>query len=249
MPTHDSMGMRLPRSLRWSTDSLGVKTLRAGILALLAAAAVALCGFTLDNTVYQPIRELPAKWVDGHFQSEPFWIASRASAYTINLELPDTRVPTVDHAVDFPDRHFVHRCGQPFPDGVIWSVRHFGHVIAQQSSDIGPWCEDASVERILRVGMGTFRASPGPGYSVRIEARRWPPSSNAPKLPLRLSLQAEAGQSSNFALAAMFLLYFLVWLGIICLPLGAVLVIMERFQTMERLEKYLQSRRDNDRAT
>ena len=47
----------------------------------------------------------------------------------------------------------------------------------------------------------------------------------------------------------MLLLYFLVWLGIICLPLGAVLVIMERFQIMERLEKYLQSRRDNDRVT
>ena len=96
------------------------------------------------------------------FQSEPFWIASRASAYTINLELPDTRVPTLDHAVDFPDRHFVQR-----------SVRHFGHVIAQHTSDIGPWCEDASVEHILRGGMGTFRASPGPGYSIRIEARRW----------------------------------------------------------------------------
>ena len=96
--------------------------------------------------------------------------------------------------------------------------------------------------------MGTFRASPGPGYSIRIEARRWAPSSDAPKLPLRLSLRTEAGQSSSFALAAMLLLYFLVWLGIICLPLGAVLVVMERFQIMERLEKYLQRRRDNDRA-
>lgn len=241
--------MRLPRSLRWSTDSRGVNTLRAGVLALLAAAAVALCGFALDNTVYQPIRELPAKWVDGHFQSEPFWIASRASAYTINLELPDTRVPTADQAVDFPDRHFVQRCGQPFPDGVIWSVRHFDHVIAQHTSDIGPWCEDASVEHILRAGMGTFRASPGTGYSIRIEARRGTPSNDAPRLPLRLSLRTETGQSSNFALAAMLLLYFLVWLGIICLPLGAVLVIMERFQITERLEKYLQSRRDNDRVT
>ena len=104
--------MRLVGVLRWYTDSQGVNTLRAGVLALLAAAAVAACGFTLDDVVYQPIRELPGKWVDGHFQSEPFWIAWRASGYVIGLELPDTRVRTEDHPVDELERHFTQRCGQ-----------------------------------------------------------------------------------------------------------------------------------------
>ncbi len=222
--------MRLARVLRWHTDSQGVHTLRTGVLALLAASAVACCGFALDDVVYQPIRELPGKWVDGHFQSQPFWIAWRASGYVIGLALPDTRVPTEDHPVDFLDRHFTQRCGQPFPDGVTWSVRHFGRVIAQHTSHVGPWCKDASVAHALRAGIGTFRAWPGPGYSIRIEAPRWAPADSPLRLPLRLSMQTEAGADSDFGLPAIFLLYFLVWLSIICLPVGTVLVIMERLQ-------------------
>jgi hypothetical protein len=62
-------------------------------------------------------------------------------------------------------------------------------------------------------------------------------------------MRTEAGADSGFGLPAVFLIYVLVWLGLICLPLGTVLVIMERLQIMERLEEHLQRRRDNDRAT
>ena len=186
--------MRVPRALRWSAGSPGFNTLRTGVLALLAAAAVVLCGLTLDNSIYQPIRELPGRWVDGHFQTEPFWIASRTNGYVVDLEVPDTRVPTVDHTVDGLDRHFTQRCGQPFAGGVTWSLWHFGRVIARNTNDFGPWCEDASAEHTLRAEMAAFRASPGAGYSIRIEGPGWALTKDAPKLPLRLSLRtASAG--------------------------------------------------------
>lgn len=182
--------MRLPKALRWSTDSPGANVLRTGVLALLAAVTVVLCGLTFDNSIYQPIRELPGKWVDGHFQTESFWITRRTNGYVVDLEIPDTRVPTVDHTVESLDRYLTQRCGQPFPGGVTWSLRHFGRVIAQHTNDNGPWCEDASAEHTLRAGMGTFRASPGVGYSIRIEGPGWAPVKDAPKLPLRLSLRS-----------------------------------------------------------
>ena len=230
--------MRLPRALRWSTASRGMNTLRIGALALLAAAALSLCGLALDDAIYQPVRELPGKWVDGHFQSERFWIAGRATRYVIDLEVPDTRVSTLDSEVDLPDQHFTQRCGRPFSEGVTWSLRRFGRVMTQHTSADQPWCEDASVEHALRAAMGSFQASPGPGYSIRIETRE--------RLPLRLSLRTETGQDSGFAVPAAFLRYALVSLGILCLPLGAILMLMERFKIVERLAEHLQRRRDDN---
>ena len=111
-----------------------MNTLRIGALALLAAAALSLCGLALDDAIYQPVRELPGKWVDGHFQSERFWIAGRANGYVIDLEVPDTRVSTLDSEVDLPDQHFTQRCGRPFSEGVTWSLRRFGRVMTQHTS-------------------------------------------------------------------------------------------------------------------
>ena len=228
--------MNLAGILRWHTDSRGVQTLRGGVLALLAAAALALCGVALKDAVYEPMRELPGKWVDGHFQSEPFWIAWRASGYVIGIEVPDSIVPTQDSPVDSLDRHFTQRCGQPFPDGVTWSVRHFGRVIAGNTGQRLQWCEDPSLGHALRAEIGGFRAWPGTNYTVRIEAPRWASVDSGSRLPLRLSVGSGAGADSNFGVPAISLFYFLVALGFICLPLGAVLMVMEHFHILDRLE-------------
>jgi hypothetical protein len=211
----------------------------------MAAAGMPVCGLALDDAVYQPTRELPAKWVAGHFQSEPFWITWRASRYVIGLELPDTRVWTEDHPVDSLDRHYTQRCGQPFPDGVTWSVRHFGRVIARHTSQIAPWCEDVSEGHTLRAGIGTFRAWPGPGYTIRIEPPRWAPAEGPFRLPLRLSMWTQTGGESGFGLPAVLLVYFLVSLGIVGVPLGTALLIMERFRITERFREYLERKRQS----
>lgn len=241
--------MHLFRVFRWHSDSDGVKALRTGVLALLAAAAVALCGLTLDDVVYQPTRELPGRWVEGHFQSEPFWVVWRASRYVLSAELPDTIVPTEDRAVDSPTHRFTQRCGQPFPHGLSWSVRQFGRVIAQHTGQIVQWCEDPLLGHALRADMGTFRGLPGTAYSIRIEA---PPSAtaNSPsKLPLHLMMGSATAAASPLGLPAVVALYVLLSVGVICVALGGVLRIMERLQIERWLERHLQDRRDGDRAS
>lgn len=231
--------------LGWHTSSQGGRTLRAGVLALLAATALAVCALASSDLIYQPVRELPGKWIDGHFQTEPFWIKWRASGYAIGLELPDTRVATAD--LDLADGQFVRRCGQPFPNGVVWSVLHFGRVIAHHTSLTGPWCRDASAGHGLRAEIGPFRAWPGPGYAIRIEAPGWAPADSAFRLPLRLSMQmqSQAGPSLGVPLTA--LLYLLIWSGVMCVALGTALLIMERMRINERLEQHLERRRQAPR--
>ena len=237
--------MRIAALLWRHTSSQGVRTLRAGVIALLAAAALLLCALASSDLVYQPVRELPGKWLNSHFQTEPFWIAWRTSGYAISLEVPDTRVATEDRRVDLSSGDFTQRCGQPFPDGVTWSVLHFGRFIAHRTSLIGPWCRDASVGHVLRAEIGTFRAWPGPGYSIRIEAPGWAPADSQSRLPLRLSLETRTGSGSGLGVPASILLYLLVWSGVICVALGAVLMIMERLRVSERLEEHLERRRQS----
>ena len=245
-PSPQPEGLLLPTVFRWRSDSAGARALLTGVLALVAATALAFCGLTLDDVVYQPMRELPGKWVDRHFQSEPFWIAWRASSYVISVELPDTIVPTEDRPVESLDQHYIKRCGQPFPDGVTWSVRHFGRLIAQHSAQIVQWCEDPSLGHALRAEIGTFRTSPGIGYSIQIQAPRWAQADSPSRLPFRLTMGSQSGAGSRFGLPAVISLYLLVSLGIFCVALGGVLAMMERLHVMERLERHLQSRRDSD---
>jgi len=225
------------------TPPQGMQALRAGVLSLLAAATIALCGSAWHDVLYQPVRDLPGKWVEGRYQSDPFWITRRASGYRIDLELPDTRVRTEDRPVELPRGEFTQRCGQPFPRGITWSVRHFGRVISQHTSHLAPWCEQGSSEHVLRAEIGGFRAWPGPGYSIQIEAPRAIPGESPPGLPLRMSMRSETGGTSEFALPAALLLSLLVWLGVICIPLGTAAMIMERFKIMEGLEERLERRR------
>lgn len=238
--------MRLLEVLLRHGDSDGVKALRAGIVALLAGAAIGLFGLTLDDVVYQPTRELPGKWIEGHFQSEPFWVLWRASKYVISVELPDTFIPTED--VDSPTQHFTQRCGQPFPHGISWSVRHVGRVIAQQTGQMAQWCEDPLLGHALRAEVGTFRTSPGTGYSIRIEAPQWAPASARSRLPLHVLMGSATDAGSRLGLPAVVSFYVLLTLGGFCLALGGVLMIMERLQIMQRLEQHLQGRRDDTPA-
>lgn len=240
--------MRLLRAFLWHCESDGVKALRTGVLAVLAGAAIASSGLILDDVVYQPTRELPGKWVAGHFQSEPFWILWRARRYVVSVELPDTSVPTEDHSVD-SSTHLTQRCGQPFPNGINWSVRHVGQVIAQQTGPTAPWCEDPLLGHALRAEMGTFRASPGTGYSIRIEAPQWAPASGRSRLPLHLMMGSPTDAGVRIGLPAVVCLYVLLTLGSICLALGGVLLLMERLQIMQRLERHLQGRRDDNPAS
>jgi hypothetical protein len=244
---HRCTGMRLLRAFLWHCDSDGVNALRTGVLAVLAGAAIALSGLILDDVVYQPTRELPGRWVAGHFQSEPFWILWRASRYVVSVELPDTFVPTEDHSVD-SSTHLTQRCGQPFPNGISWSVRHGGRVIAQQTGQIARWCEDPLLGHALRAEMGTFHASPGTGYSIRIEAPPWAPASGRSRLPLHLMMGSPTDAGARIGLPAVVSLYVLLTLGSVCLALGGVLLIMERLQIMQRLERHLQGRRDPNPA-
>ena len=240
--------MRLLKVSPWHSDSQGIKVLSTALLALLAAVALAVCGRTMDDVVYQPVRELPGNWVDGHFRSEPFRIAWRSSGYVVDLELPDTIVPTEEHPVDSSTRHFTQRCGQPATDGVTWSVLRFKRVVAQYTSHTVRWCEDPSLGHALRAEIGSFRARPGTGYSIQIDAPRWATADSSSRVPLRLSMGSQSGAGSRVGLPAVVCLYFLVYLGIICLALGTLLVFMERLQILERLEAHLQRRRDNDPA-
>lgn len=234
--------MRIARLLRQHPSSQGVRTLRAGIFALLAAAALALCALASSDLLYQPIRELPGKWLNGRFQTESFWITRRTSGYAISLEVPDTRVTTEDHQVDLSGG-FTQRCGQPFPHGVTWSVLHFGRVIAQRTSLTGPWCRDASAGHVLRAQIGTFQPRPGPGYAIRIEAPGWAPADSALRLPLRLSMGTES--RAGLGVPASVLLYLLIWSGVICVALGTALMIMERLRIGERLEEHLERSRQS----
>jgi len=235
-------------TLLWRhTSSQGLRTLRAGVIALLAAAALVLCALASSDRVYQPVRELPGKWLDSHFQTEPFWITWRTSGYAISLEVPDTRVATEDRRVHLSSGDFVQRCGQPFPDGVTWSVLHFRRVIAHRTSLIGPWCRDASMGHVLRAEIGTFRAWPGPGYSFRIEAPGWAPADSRSRLPLRVSMGPPTGAASGSAVPASILLYLFVWSGVTCVALGVVLMIMERLRISSRLEDHLERRRQSPR--
>jgi hypothetical protein len=59
---------------------------------------------------------------------------------------------------------------------------------------------------------------------------------------------SQSGAGWRVGLPAVVCLYFLVFLGTICLALGTVLVFMERLQILERLEAHLQRRRDNGPA-
>ena len=238
--------MRRLRVLLWHGDSDGVKALRAGVLDVLAGAALAVCGLTLNDVLYQPTRELPGKWVEGHFQSAPFWILWRADRYVVSVELPDTFVLTEDLS---SRQHFTQRCGQPFPNGIRWSVSHAGRVIALQTAQKVQWCEDPLLGHALRAEIGTFRASPGTGYFIRIEATPQRAAANAPsRLPLHLLMGSPTDAGSRLGLPAVVSLYVLLVLGVFCLALGGVLIVMERLQIMQRLERHLQDRRDHDPA-
>jgi hypothetical protein len=59
---------------------------------------------------------------------------------------------------------------------------------------------------------------------------------------------SQPGAGSRVGLPAVVCLYFLAYLGVICLALGTVLVFMERLQILERLEAHLLRRRGNDPA-
>lgn len=231
--------MQIARVLGWHTNSQGVRTLRAGVVALLAATALALCALASRDLVYQPVRELPGKWIGGYFQTEPFWITSRTSGYAVGLEVPDTRVATAD----LEQSNLVQRCGQPFPNGVAWSVLHFGRVVAHHTSLTGPWCRDAAVGHGLRAQIGIFRAWPGPGYAIRIAAPGWAPADSAFRLPLRLSMQTESKAGASLGVPVTALLYLLVWSGVMCVALGTALLVMERLRVSERLEQHLERRR------
>ncbi len=233
--------MRITGLFSRRTSSQGRRILCAGVVALFAAAAVFLCALASSDLVYQPLQELPGKWIDGHFQTEPFWITWRMSGYAVGLEVPDTRVATAD----LDRSKFVQRCGQPFPNGVVWSVLHFGRVIAHHTSFTGPWCRDVSVGHGLRAEIGTFRAWPGPGYAIRIDAPGWAPADSAFRLPLRLTIGAEPGVRPGPGVPVTALLYLLVWSGIMCVALGAALLIMERLRISERLEEHLERRRQS----
>jgi hypothetical protein len=208
-----------------------------------------LFGLSLNDVVYQPTRELPARWVDGHFQSEPFWILWRSRRYVVSVELPDSFVPTEERTVDAATQHFTQRCGQPFPNGISWSARHVGRVIAQQTAQSMPWCEHPHLGHSLRAEIGTFRASPGTGYSIRIEAPQWAPASGRSRLPLRLMMGSPTDAGSRRGLPAAVALYVLLAIGSICLAVGGVLLVLERLQIPQRLERHLQGRRAASRPS
>jgi hypothetical protein len=110
------------------------------------------------------------------------------------------------------------------------------------------WCEDPLLGHALRAEIGTFRASPGTGYFIRIEAPQ-PAAASAPsRLPLHLLMGSPTDAGSRLGLPAVVSLYVLLVLGVFCLALGGVLIVMERLQIMQRLERRLQDRRDRDTA-
>jgi hypothetical protein len=62
-----------------------------------------------------------------------------------------------------------HAQGQPFPEGLTWSVRRFDHIVERRTAQLPSWCEDATQSHTLRVFVGSFHARLGSGYSIGLE--------------------------------------------------------------------------------
>lgn len=181
------------------------RTVGTYVFAVLALVVFVGAPFWVWDAVYNGTRQLPARWVDGHFESEPFWIFW-PSTYEFFFDLPDTSTPTEEHAVESLGRYWTQRCGQPFPDGITWSVRHKGRIVAQRTRRMESWCEDATLpDHRLAQYIGYFNGWLSPGWSIRVEGPRTVGVNGSASLPVRLSLRPEAmaGWSGwSFALPA-----------------------------------------------
>jgi hypothetical protein len=123
----------------------------------------------LDTTVLRKTRDLGLTWTGGgHAESQSFRIPWPGE-YTFALEVADTGVATRDQLITTGHSHWTQRCGQPFPDGITWSVRRFDHIVEQRTKQLPLWCGDPTQSRGLAVFVGSFHARMGSGYSIRLE--------------------------------------------------------------------------------
>jgi hypothetical protein len=236
--------MNIAKTFPLRTAFHGARILSSGALALLVVLILIPGGERFDNEAFETPRDLPAGWVDGYFESKVFSIFW-PTAYGFSLELPDTSIQTEDQPIDSNGPNWVKRCGQPFPDGVNWSVRHFGRVIQQGHDPIQLWCEYPSRGHTLVQGIGAFRGWPSPGWTIRIEAPRRTPLSASDMRPFRLWLRTSAQEAWTFAIPAALIVAVIALVAVICIPLGLVLLLMEHFESRRRRRLQRQSGAQN----
>lgn len=172
----------------WKSDSPGAHEARAGCLALGGVMLFFLAMSALDTTVLLKTRDVELTWIDGHADSRFFRIIWPGT-YVFALQLADSSVPTRDQAIAWAGGQSMQRCGRPFTAGFTWSVRRFERTINQRMVRTSLWCEDPSQGHELGAGIGSFRARPGSGYSIRIEPNGQTSSQNSARLPLHIHLR------------------------------------------------------------
>lgn len=191
--------MSLRARFHSDTDSPAASALRMGCIALCGTILVYFGAYAFDGYLNTP-REVPGRWIDGDFHSDPFWIFW-GGHYDLFLYVSDTAVATQDHHELTFGHHWTSRCGQPFPTGFTWTVFRRGKRIDEQRyTDERPWCEDISTARAIQTNLGSFRAVPGFGYSVRV-ASVAPDHSERPP-PLRIATALHPGQGWSFVIPA-----------------------------------------------
>ena len=211
------------RILRRCRDSVGFALLCTGVAAIAGSLIVWFGVSSTYNGIHKP-RELRVRWTDGHFETDRVWIPWWAS-YEFHLNLPAN---SVGFAVAGSRTGL--GCVEPFPKGVTWSVRHFGRVVDQGTRDAVPWCEDqpdGRQGRTLGVTLGDFQGWPSPGWSMRIEAPRSLSTSIRPQMPLHVWIRTQSTPHLTFSLLLAAATGILWWLGMVCIPLGLLILIIE----------------------
>ena len=170
-------------------QSPGGHAVRTGCLALGGVMLFLLAMSVLDTTVLRKTHDLGLTWTDGHADSQSFRI-QWPGEYTFALEVADTGVATRDPLITTGHDHWTQRCGQPFPDGLTWSVRRFGHIIERRTKQLHLWCEDPTRSHRLGVFVGSFHARLGSGYSIRLEPVGGVTAPGAPPVAFRVRVSA-----------------------------------------------------------
>lgn len=200
------------------TDSRATNAVRTGGLALGGALVVFVTLSVLDTGVFRETRTLELTWTDGHADSPAFCIGWPGE-YSLSLGLADSSVPTRERSRVFLGGRWTQRCGNPFPAGLTWSVRHGGRIVDQQRVQGDPWCGDPS-QRELRSGIGSFRARPGSGYSIRVEPVGHASTLNSSRLPLHADVWLQEGSRWDDKFPAVLIGGSLLLFGLASVSLG-----------------------------